>query len=68
VTVNEMVTVTEIVTESFTVERTGGYIQRAEFQISYARSLWHLLFCWAVLIGLPGPLGLARRWCCAARM
>ncbi len=60
VTVNEMVTVTEIVTESFTVEPDPADIySEQEFQISYARSLWHLLFCWAVLIGFAGAFGLA---------
>ncbi len=60
VTINEMVTVTEIVTENFTVEPDPADIySEQEFQISYARSLWHLFFCWAVLVGFAAAFGLA---------
>lgn len=51
VTVNDMVTVTETVTESITVEPDATDIySEEEFQIDYARTPAHLFFSWALLI------------------
>jgi len=51
VTVNELVTITELVTETFTVEPEPMDIYSEEaFQINYARTPGHLLMSWGLLI------------------
>jgi len=60
VTVNEMVTITETVTEDVTVEPDPMDIySEQEFQISYKRSILHLFFSWALLGGFSLFFGVA---------
>jgi hypothetical protein len=60
VTLNDLVTVTETVTETFTVvpEPTDIYSEQ-EFRILYTRSATHLLCDWTMLIGFGLFFGLA---------
>jgi ABC-type multidrug transport system ATPase subunit/pSer/pThr/pTyr-binding forkhead associated (FHA) protein len=60
VTVNDMVTVAQTVTETFTVvpEPTDIYGEQ-EFRILYTRSATHLLWDWTMLIGFGLFFGLA---------
>ena len=52
VTVNEMITVTETVTESVTVDPEPMDIYtEEEFQIRYTRNLGHLIWNWTLLVG-----------------
>lgn len=60
VTVNELVTVTETVTKEFTLEPEPMDIKsEQEFQISYTRTVAHLLLDWGLLIGFGLVFGLA---------
>jgi ABC-type multidrug transport system ATPase subunit/pSer/pThr/pTyr-binding forkhead associated (FHA) protein len=52
VTVNELVTVTETVTETFTVEPDPmDVIDEQEFYIQYTRTREHLWWSWLILVG-----------------
>jgi len=60
VTVNEMVTVTETVTETFTVEpEPMDVFKEQEFQIEYTRTAAHLFKDWLMLIGFGLAFGIA---------
>jgi len=60
VTVNEMVTVTETVTETFTVEpEPMDILKEQEFRIQYTRTVGHLGWDWLMLIGFGLVSGLA---------
>ena len=60
VTVNELVTVTEIVTETLTVEPDPMDVySEKDFHIRYTRTPGHLLWDWAMLIGFTLAFGLA---------
>jgi len=60
VTVNEMVTVLETVTETFTVEPdTMDVYSEIDFQISYARTAGHLLRTWIILLAFGFLFALA---------
>ena len=59
VTENEMITVTEIVTEIVTVEpEPMDVFKKQEFQIEYTRTAGHLLKDWLMLIGFGMMFGL----------
>ena len=58
VTINEMVTVTETVTESVTVEPDAVDIYNPrEFQIDYDRTVAHLTKDWIFLVGFGALFG-----------
>ena len=60
VTVNEMVTVTETVTETFTVEpEPMDIFNEQEFRIRYTRTAEHLIWDWLMLIGFGLVFGIA---------
>jgi len=60
VTVNELVTVTETVTETFTVEPDPmDVINEQEFHIQYTRTPEHLWWSWLILAGFGLVFGLA---------
>ena len=60
VTVHDVVTVTETVTETFTVEPDPMDVFKAqEFRIEYARTREHLLKDWLMLVGFGMVFGLA---------
>ncbi|RLB23252.1 MAG: ABC transporter ATP-binding protein [Deltaproteobacteria bacterium] len=60
ITENEMVTVTEIMTETVTVEPDPTDIfNEREFRINYDRTTSHLLLDWGMLIGFTVFFGLA---------
>jgi ABC-type multidrug transport system ATPase subunit/pSer/pThr/pTyr-binding forkhead associated (FHA) protein len=60
VTVNDMITATETVTESVTVDPEPMDIyNEQDFQIRYTRSLGHLLWDWSMLGGFALVFGLA---------
>ncbi len=60
ITENEMVTVTEIMTETVTVEPDPTDIfNEREFRINYDRTTSHLLWDWGMLIGFTVFFGLA---------
>jgi len=60
VTVNELVTVTETITETFTVEpEPMDVISEQEFHIQYARTGEHLCWSWTILAGVGLIFGLA---------
>ncbi len=60
VTINEMITVTDTVTESFTVEpEETDIFSEQEFGIEYTRTAEHLLKDWSILIGFGLIFGLA---------
>ena len=59
VTVNDVVTVTEMVTETFTVEPDPmDVFSEREFQIEYTRTAAHLFKDWVMLIGFGALFGL----------
>jgi len=60
VTVNEMVTVTETVMETFTVEpEPMDVFGEQEFRVQYTRTVGHLCWDWLMLIGFGLLFGLA---------
>jgi hypothetical protein len=60
VTVNDLVTVTEMVTETFTVEPDPMDVRNEqEFRINYDRTTGHLLLDWSMLIGFGMLFGVA---------
>jgi len=60
VTVNDLVTVTETITESITVEPDPmDVFSRQEFRIQYTRTPEHLIKDWVMLIGFGLVFGLA---------
>lgn len=60
VTVHDVVTVTETVTETFTVEPDPmDVFKEQEFRIEYARTEQHLLKDWLMLVGFGMVFGLA---------
>jgi len=60
VTVNDLVTVTEVVTETFTVEpEPMDIFNEQKFRINYDRTTGHLLLDWSMLIGFGLLFGAA---------
>ena len=60
VTVNDLVTVTETVTDTFTVEPDPmDVINEQEFYIRYTRTREHLCWSWLILVGFGLAFGLA---------
>jgi carbohydrate-binding DOMON domain-containing protein len=60
VTVNELVTVTETITKTFTVEpEPMDVISEQEFHIQYARTGKHLCWSWTILAGFGLIFGIA---------
>ncbi len=60
VTVNEMISITETITRTFTAEpETMDIFNKQDFHIRYTRSLGHLVLDWAMLLGFGLAFGLA---------
>ena len=59
VTVNELVTVTETVTETFTIEPDPiDIFNEQEFRIQYDRTVEHLCWDWLIQVGFSLAFGL----------